>query len=309
MYIDRHILIRYFSNECSEQEKEYVRQWLESDNTHKKQFINERIRFDASLIVDEEKITLPETIKRTNTFNMLKIASIVLLLIGSSYLFGLYNNRQPTVITQTIHVPVSNRISVTLPDGTLVWLNSNTTLTYPNVFTDKQRIVELNGEAYFDVTKNDEKSFIVKTNKYNIEVLGTTFNVDAYAGKPSFSTALFTGKLKLYRSDEDAGLILNHGETAELIDNQLKISRTETEIYRWRDGLIVIEDKSFVEIMQLFEKYYGHEIIIQNNKVKDLGYHGKLRIADGIDHALRVLQNDFRFSYKRDEDTNSIYIY
>lgn len=309
MNIDRHILIRYFSNECSEQEKEDVRQWLESDNTHKKQFIHERIRFDASLIVDEEKITTPETIKKTKTFNILKIASIVLLLIGSGYLFGLYNNRQPTVITQTIHVPVSNRISVTLPDGTLVWLNSNTTLTYPNVFTDKQRIVELNGEAYFDVMKNDQKSFIVKTNKYNIEVLGTTFNIDAYAGKPSFSTALFTGKLKLYRNDEDESLILNQGETAELIDNQLKISRTETEIYRWRDGLIVIEDKSFVEIMQLFEKYFGHEIIIQNKKVKDLGYHGKLRIADGIEHALRVLQNDFRFSYKRDEDTNCIYIY
>lgn len=309
MKIDRHILIRYFSNECSDEEKEDIRQWLESDNTHKKQFIHERIRFDASLIVDEEKIIPAGTIKRTYTLNILKIASAILLLIGSGYLFSLYNNRQPAIITQTIHVPVSNRISITLPDGTLVWLNSNTTLTYPNVFTEKQRIVELNGEAYFDVVKNDEKSFIVKTDKYDIEVLGTTFNVEAYAGKPIFSTALFTGKLKLYRNSENESLFLYQGETAELIGDHLKVSRAETEIYRWRDGLIVIENKSFVEIMQLFEKYFGHEIIIQNNKVKDLGYQGKLRIADGIDHALRVLQNDFRFRYKRDEETNSIYIY
>jgi len=309
MNIDRHILIRYFSGECSDKEKEYIHQWLKSDKTHEKQFIRERIRFDASLIADEEKIISIPAAKRNLILNILKTAAAILILVGSSYLFSLYSTKQPEVVTQTIHVPTGNRISITLPDNTLVWLNSNTILKYPSVFSDKERIVELNGEAYFEVAANKQKAFIVKTDKYNVEVLGTAFNIDAYADKPFFSTALFMGKVKLYQKQEEDAIILSPGEVAELIDNRINISRIASEIYRWRDGLIIIEDKSFVEIMQLFEKYFGHEIIIQNTKVKDLGYHGKLRIADGIDHALRVLQNDFRFSYKRDEDMNRIYIY
>lgn len=309
MKIDRNILIRYFSGESSENEKKAIEQWLESDETHKSQFISERIRFDASLIIDEEKITALQTTKINLTKNILKIAAAILLMIGCSYLFSLYNSPQTDVITQTIHVPFSNRISITLPDGTLVWLNSNTTLKYPSAFTDKQRVVELNGEAYFEVTKNKDKAFVVKTNKYNIEVLGTTFDVEAYANKPTFTTTLFTGKIKLYHEDKKQTLVLNEGEVAELIDNDLKVFQNKSNSYRWRDGIIIIEDKSFGEIMELFEKYYGYEIIIKNDKVKERGYQGKLLIADGIDHALRVLQNDFMFSYKRDKDMTRIYIY
>ena len=308
MKIDRNILIRYFSGESSDTEKKAIEQWLEKDEKNKSQFISERIRFDASLIIDEEKLTAYQTTRTSLVRNILKIAAAVLVLIGSGYLFSLYNNRQD-VITQTIHVPFSNRISITLPDGTLVWLNSNTTLKYPSAFTDKQRIVELDGEAYFEVTENKDKAFIVKTNKYNIEVLGTTFDVEAYANKPTFTATLFSGKIKLYQDEKKERVFLNHGEVAELVDNQLLISKNKSEIYRWRDGVIIIEDKSFGEIMELFEKYFGYEIIIKNNKVKERGYRGKLRIADGIDHALKVLQNDFMFRYKRDEDTSKIYIY
>jgi ferric-dicitrate binding protein FerR (iron transport regulator) len=311
MEIDRNILVRYFLEECSESEKEAIRQWLESDEAHKKLFINERIRFDASLVVDEDELTFdaPSRAKQ-HVLTALKVAAAILLLIGSSYFFSLYQHKQPEIVMQQIHVPAGNRTSLTLPDGTLVWLNSNTTLTYPNIFPDNERVVELNGEAYFEVAKSKHKPFIAKTHKYNVEVLGTTFNLEAYDDKPDFVTTLFTGKVKLYdEQHKDEALFLNAGETAALADNSLIVSTTETESYRWRDGLIVIEDKSFEEIMRLFEKYFDHHIIIKNEKVKRLGYHGKLRIADGVDHGLRVLQKDFRFTYKRDEDTKIITIY
>lgn len=311
MNIDRNILTRYFQGECSEWEKEAIRIWLESDESHKKQFIRERIRFDASVIVDEDKISSSSTTKvKIFLWNTLKVASAILILIGSSYFFNLSLSDKPNNLLQSIYVPPGSRTSVTLPDGSLVWLNSNTSFKYPTTFASENRVVELDGEAYFEVTKNEGKSFIVKTNKYNVEVLGTTFNVEAYANEASFKTGLFNGKVKLYKEQqENKSLYLKPGEAAELIGDALQVSSANQNSFRWKDGLIILEDKSFTEIMRLFEKYYDVQIIIKNDKTKELGYKGKLRISDGIDHALRVLQKDFRFTFKREEDTNIIYIY
>lgn len=311
MNIDRNILTRYFQGECSEWEKEAIRIWLESDESHKKQFIRERIRFDASVIVDEDKISSSSTTKvKIFLWNTLKVASAILILIGSSYFFNLSQSDKPNNLLQSIYVPPGSRTSVTLPDGSLVWLNSNTSFKYPTTFASENRVVELDGEAYFEVMKNEGKSFIVKTNKYNVEVLGTTFNVEAYANEASFKTGLFTGKVKLYKEQqENESLYLKPGEAAELIGDALQVSSANQNSFRWKDGLIILEDKSFTEIMHLFEKYYDVQIIIKNDKTKELGYKGKLRISDGIDHALRVLQKDFRFTFKREEDTNIIYIY
>jgi len=309
MEIDRHILIRYFSGECSGEEKEYIRQWLEYDEAHKKQFIHERIRFDASVIVDEDQVLVSSKPVKPIYWNLLKIASAILLLIGCSYLFSIYQVDKLNLSSQQIYVPPGSRTSLTLPDGTSVWLNANTKLNYPNLFSKKQRIVELDGEAFFEVAEDREKPFIVKTSKYNVEVLGTSFNLEAYSNQSDFEMALFTGKVKIYKeTNKDLPLYLNAGNTASLVDGQLVLSATNFNNYRWREGLIVIEGESFDQIMQLFEKYFDLQIIIQNNQVKNLGYRGKLRIADGVDHALRVLQNDFHFTYKREENTNIIYI-
>lgn len=310
--IDRHLLVRYFLGQSTEEEKEAIRQWLESDEAHKKYFVRERIRFDASIVGGENEI------QSNNRFRIhpilrksLQIAATILLLVGSTFLYDSYRMEQLSHTFQSVRVPAGNRTNITLPDGTEVWLNANTSLRYPVAFSRNSREVILDGEAYFDVTKS-KKPFVVKTDKYNVEVLGTTFDVEAYSGNQVFKTALFTGKVKLYSKNGAAtdALYLNPGQTAQQVGNTLQVSATtEINTYRWREGLIYIEDKSFGEIMLVFEKYYNVQINIENNKLKTLGYRGKLRVADGVDHALRVLQNDFPFTYKRDEETNIIYIY
>ena len=175
-------------------------------------------------------------------------------------------------------------------------------------FSDKNREIQLDGEGYFEVAK-DKKPFIVKTSKYDVEVLGTTFNVEAYKDKSGFRTMLYEGKVKLYNTNDPKAIYLSPGQTAELMGESLRVvPTTEPNSYRWKDGLIYIEDKSFNAIMGLFEKFYDVRIVVNNKAVQDLGYRGKLRISDGVDHALRVLQNDFPFKYKRDEERNIIYI-
>lgn len=286
---------------------------MESSEAHRQMFVRERIRFDASVVMSETDLPVqPPTRAKNVAFTLLKAVAVILLLIGSSYLFSLYlqHSRPAKTVVQSLYVPPGNRAFLTLPDSSSVWLNSNSTLRYPGAFDGRTRSVELDGEAYFDVVKRDGQPFVVKTGKYLVEATGTAFNVDAYAGKPGFSTALFSGKVKLYRETGDgAPLDLHPGEMAALTDGSLQVLPLKTNPSSWRDGLIVIEDHTFEEIMRMFEKYFNQQIIIENDRVKTQSYRGKLRIADGVDHALRVLQNDFRFTYKRDEDLNTILIY
>lgn len=313
--IDQHILVRYFLKQASEEEKEAIRQWIESSEDNRRHFIRERIRFDASILVD--KTMVEPSVKRTSGKHYrihpllgwsLKVAASILILLGSFYLYDNYRIAQLSQTLQCIYVPAGNRTNIQLPDGTSVWLNANTTFRYPLAFAGHSREIQLDGEAYFEVAK-DKKPFIVKTSKYNVEVLGTTFNVEAYKDKSNFRTMLYEGKVKLYNTKNPKAVYLSPGQTAELVGESLQvISTTDPNSYRWKDGLIYIEDKSFNEIMGLFEKFYDIQIVINNQAVQDLGYRGKLRISDGVDHALRVLQNDFPFKYKRDEEKNIIYI-
>lgn len=309
MNIDHHILIRYFLGQASEEEKEFIHQWIESDEANRTQFIRERIRFDASILIDKPA-SLEKRRRQIPPFLSwsLKIAASVLLLLGSFYVYDNYRMARLSQTFQCVSVPAGNRTNIQLPDGTNVWLNANTSLRYPMAFSNTNREIQLDGEAYFEVAK-DKKPFIVKTDKYDVEVLGTVFNVEAYRSKPQFRTSLYEGKVKIYNSRQPKAVFLSPGQTAELVGKVLQVAPTkEVNSYRWKDGLIYIEDKSFDAIMTLFEKFYDVRIVINNQAVKDLGYRGKLRISDGVDHALRVLQNDFPFKYKRDEERNIIYI-
>ncbi|MDR0394201.1 MAG: FecR domain-containing protein [Tannerella sp.] len=308
MEMDRHILNRYFAGESPEEEKEHIHLWLQSDGAHRKQFIRERIRFDATLVADEHADSSVGA-KRRRMWSILRAASVILLLIGCSHFYSTYRISRLGQPVQNAYVPPGSRTSLTLAEGSAVWLNSNTTLKYPGLFPSEERIVELNGEGFFDIAADPGKPFVIHTDKYSLEVLGTSFNLESYASSASFEMALFTGKVKLFKNEEGGDtLYLNAGETATLVNDRLVVSATNFNKYRWKEGIIVIEDNSFEEIMQLFEKYFDLQILIRTDKVKKLGYWGKFRMVDGIDHALRVLQNDFRFSYKREELSNIIFI-
>ena len=309
MRINQDILVRYFLGQASEEEKERIHQWIEADEANRKRFIRERIRFDATILADR-----PSS-RRTKQTRMpayvrwsLRIAAVVVSLLLIGYVYERQRVSRMARTFQCVHVPAGNRTNLRLSDGTNVWLNANTTLRYPAVFSEREREIQLDGEAYFEVAKG-EKPFIVRTDKYCVEVLGTTFDVEAYADETGFRTTLYEGSVQLQAAGASEKVVLHPGETAELVGGNLQVSPTKDKnAYRWKDGLIYIEDQSFEAIMEMFEKFYDVRIVINNPKVKALGYQGKLRIADGIDHALRVLQNDFPFRYKRDEESNTIII-
>ena len=184
-------------------------------------------------------------------------------------------------------------------------------MLYPAVFDGPVRQVTIDGEAYFDVKKDEKKPFVVETNKCNMEVLGTKFNVDSYSEKEDFEVALMEGSVKVVsRRKANEALVLKPDNKVSLqMDGTLKIAPVDDyDLYRWKEGLICFKNKSFLSIMKELEEYFGTQIKVENKNVLKHSFTGKFRQSDGLDYALRVLQKDIAFVYERDDEHQIIYI-
>ena len=211
---------------------------------------------------------------------------------------------------QSIYVPTGQRVNITLSDGTNVWLNARTKIVYPAVFDKSVRQVAVDGEAYFDVAKDKKRPFIVETGKCNMEVLGTKFNVEAYSARKIFETSLMEGKVKVKLPHDDKNsVVLVPNQKTTLIDGRLVVSKIDDyNVYRWKEGLYCFRNKPFADIIKDLEKYYDLSIQMDKKEIAKVALTGKFRISDGLDYALRVLQNDVAFTYQRNRDNDVIHI-
>lgn len=310
--MEKEKLHRFFAGATSIEEGMAIRVWMEASEENKRTFYKERKLFDALMLHDDQDTDNRVRTKRTPKIILqwLKVAAIITLALTSNYLYQEYKASREVIAMNTVSVPAGQRTNITLPDGTNVWLNARTTLQYPATFNKKQRTVLLKGEAYFDVTKNKKVPFVVRTDRYDIEVLGTQFDVDAYPGQKDFETTLMKGSVKI-TSQQSPGqtVTLRPEHKVSVKDGQLEVTKVEDfNPYRWKEGLICFKDEPFRSIMKDFEKYYGIRVIINNQDVLQYSYNGKFRQADGVDYALRVLQRDIHFKYEKDNDEQIIYI-
>ncbi|HBB00457.1 MAG TPA: anti-sigma factor [Porphyromonadaceae bacterium] len=304
--MDKELIYRFFEGKTSYQEEKQIKQWIESSDDHYALFLQERKMYDALLLTDttaslkrKKNIILP--------YYVAGIAAAILLalIIGGVYLYTLTDKNEQY---NTIFVPAGQRINLILSDNTNLWLNANTTFRYPTKFSKETRTVYLDGEAYFEVSKNERKPFVVKTDEGDIHVTGTSFNVEAYAKYNTFETSLFEGGVDIY--NEGIKLTsLKPNEKATVQNNNLVISEIiNTDKYLWRQGLIAFNDTKLDEILLSLEKYFDVNIYINSKNLPQHTYTGKFRQSDGIDYALRVLQKSIHFNYVRDDNTGKIYI-
>lgn len=314
--MNKETLYRFFEGTASFEEEEQVRAWIEVSPENGHAFMKERKLFDAILLLGEDN-KLSEKRKAhilhlsSLRTELLKIVAVVAITLGIGYIYLQQIPSTGLTAMQTIYVPAGQRINITLPDGTNVWLNARTTIQYPISFNSDKRKIILDGEAYFDVAKNKKIPFIVHTDKYEVEVTGTKFNVEAYADKDEFEATLMEGQVKIASNTNQSQVItLAPDSKAYLKDGKLAVAPVDDyNPYRWKDGLICFKNESFTSIMKEFEKYYGINIYVNNNNnVLKYFYTGKFRQTDGIDYALRVLQKDIRFEYRRDDENHMIFI-
>lgn len=307
----RETLFRFFRNETRQEENFAIQEWAESSDEARRTLLAERRLFDAINLqpdppVRTQPVRRPVFMHRIAA-RVLRTAAAVALAVGAGYLLA-RSEPQPAGY-HTVTVEAGQRARITLADGSAVWLNAETTMRYPTDFNTGSRIVELDGEGYFEVARNERSPFIVRTAKADIEVLGTRFNVEAYASEDLFATALFEGSVRLSTPDGAYVARLAPDQKAELTDSGFRLTALDdNNPYLWRDGIIYFNNASFGEIMEKFSRCFGVEIVVRNERVAERKYTGKFRQLDGLDYALEVLDRDVSFKVAADREHHRIII-
>lgn len=305
-------LYKYIKGNITKEDRKKVLRWLEADETHIREYLSLRRLHDLETWNIEKPETRHKREKRSLslrkiTVEFLKIASVLITGILLTYFF-LYNDPL-TEQLQTIYVPSGQRSEIILNDGTKVWLNSGTTVTFPVHFSRRSREVTLNGEAYFKVEKDEKKPFIVHTENHKIQVLGTEFNVISYHGKNNLETALLEGNIEVSSNNDDTKYLLSKNETLSFKNGMFtKGNINDYNYFKWREGLICFEKENLGSLFAKLELYYDIRIVNKNKSLTEGAYTGKFRIRDGVEHVLRVLQLKHQFKYTKDDETNIIVI-
>ena len=186
------------------------------------------------------------------------------------------------VVYNKLEVPRGGECMIKLDDGTKVWVNAETKLKYPVTFVGDRREVVLEGEAFFDVAKN-EKPFIVKTSFGDVRVLGTAFGISAYASEPESYTTLVRGKVSVEREGIKPVVILPGEQVVTSKDGKMIKQQVDVEEFvGWKDGIYVFKEKSLGEIMKTLERWYNISVDFQEKSLVDLPFTGNLKRYDDI---------------------------
>lgn len=191
----------------------------------------------------------------------------------------------------TLSVPRGGQYKLQLPDGTDVWLNSASSITYPTAFTGRERIVEITGEAYFEVAKMKQKPFRVKSaNGSEIEVLGTHFNVNAYADEPSVIATLLEGSIRFSKANKH--YLIKPGQQARLnkageIDI---ISNANIDaVTAWRNGYFYFDGTDLQTVMRQIARWYDVTVTYEG-KVPDMKFSGEISKSNNASLVLKMLE-------------------
>lgn len=298
--------------------------------------------------IKAQEVTEPSTIVSPAKNGVIRYlwrsAAAIILIAGCSYLFYSKMTTSGREIANTApkawqnkNTVVREKSTIVLVDGTRVTLNSQSSLRYPTSFTGKTREVYLSGEAFFDVHKDHEHPFIIHTEKMNIKVLGTAFNVKSYPNEPSSETTLIRGAIEVTLDDRPSDriilkpsekLIVKKGSFTTVHKKQDKLSPATdssegpqyvltsfTRLHQdgsavletsWTQNKLIFRDENFADLAMRMERWYGVEIKFKNDDMKKFRFTGtyeKETITQALD-ALRITE-DFHYKVKN----SAIYIY
>lgn len=255
----------------------------------KMQKIDERKAYQkiSTQLFSRKKISLFSIIQR--------IAAILLLpviIISAYYIFSEKTSRkQFATVYNTAETPLGMRSSLILPDGTKVWLNAGSKLSYPVLFSDKLRAVSLEGEAYFEVKKDKKWPFLVHSGNMNIVVSGTTFNCNAYPENDEIQTILVEGQVTV--ANESVTV------TKELLPNELAIfSKSNQQISKikinpekyiaWKSGKLMFREDKMNLVVEKLQRWYNVEFEIKDKEIADYIYTATF-IDESLDQVLKML--------------------
>ncbi len=211
--------------------------------------------------------------------------------------------------TQTIYVPRGGEYKLLLSDGTQVYLNSDSELTFPCSFVGGKREVKLVGEAYFDV-KKDSKPFIVNTNELSIEVLGTSFNVNSYNSNSSVHTTLVNGSIKVHLHGKNDKIILepDNNLTLDKISSEFVVKQVNTAIYTsWVKGEFIFRNQLLKDIFSQLARWYDFSIKYEDPTIENMRFTGSVEKAKPLTYLLDQIKAVTDIQYKSEGDKIVLY--
>lgn len=304
--MDKELLHKVFDREASEEELSAVYRWANENEANKALYLRERALYDCIELNLDEREVRHRGGKRDFSAIWLVFATAAacaLIVVSLSFFQKAGQNDPPLV--QSVSTGPGQSAEITLPDGSTVCLNSLSTLTYPSDFHDKARVVTLEGEGFFDVTKSG-RQFIVKTRYGEILVMGTQFNVEAY-DDDEFVTSLLSGSVQV--SCPDTSLVLEPNEMVFFQDGKLmRQDIVDHSHLRWREGLICFFDENFLDIAKTLERTYGYDFVFRSDRKYRTRFSGKFYRNDNVTNILKILQTAIDFDFDIDDDHRVIII-
>lgn len=204
-----------------------------------------------------------------------------------------------SVGSNTLVVPKGEYYNITLPDGTKVWVNAMSKLKFPERFGDSERLVELEGEAFFDVAREEDRPFIVVSNKIHIKVLGTSFNVNSY-NTNYIRTSLVTGSVMI-NSDKGDSQVLKPGERADFTKGVLSIKKADLKReMAWKNGEFFFREENIVNVMNEISRWYDIDVTFAGDIDFESSYSGNVGRHEPLPKVLEVLSfvGELSFSIK-----------
>lgn len=312
------ILSRILTGEANDAEKEEFYRGLGESKVEEELFYEVKSLWLKSSVqknnteVDAEFNILWNRIKQPSRRNSYFIgqriiryaAMIVFVLIigGLSGYFISINNLQYADLAKQKNSALKGSVSIMeLADGTKIWLNSGSQLTYRVDHKSKQRLAELTGEGYFEIAHQADFPFLVKAGNIVIKDLGTTFNIKAYPGDKTIETSLLEGKADILSSEGNLLAELKPGENATYLTENNRITIKPIVgivLSAWRDGKFVIRDQRLADIFTELGRWYDVDFRIESQKIRDFRYTGTIKKTTTAQHILKMLKLTAKFNYR-----------
>ena len=313
----KNLIINHLEDDIRDKDLVMLLDWLDEDPANRKFFFGIKDIWDArrgghvSLPARPlwKKVLLPagETYRiprwRRLAIHIGKYAAMIAITVAVTVLL-----QKKQVVTKEVayhQVMVQNGKQsqlIVLSDGTRVWINASSSLKYPASFDPAQRTVWLDGEAYFEVAENEAHPFVVRTGVMDVKVLGTHFNVTAYASDPKITTTLVEGKVELWTVHNKTAYAttLEPGQQAVYLkdENRIVLRKVEPALYTaWKDGYYKFDNTSFGEIAERLEKMYHVKITFADESLGQIPYTGTFVQEQSIREVLEIIRSVKPFRY------------
>lgn len=320
------LLIRYLIHRCTTEEIREIDEWISADQANADWLfemeriwgLKDELRFSDKKEIEEaynrfisaleKKEMKQENHKHFFALSWIKYAAAVVL-IGLLSMNLYFQLKDAPELMNVVEVPNGQRVSLTLSDGTKVWLNSHSKLIYPAQFSSKNRDVTLEGEGFFEVARDEKVPFTVYSDLLKIRVLGTKFNIKAYGEEPSFIT-LTEGKVEVITNDEEQKITMKPNQQVSYSKEEGLIvdKMVNTDIVKsWTLGEVAYMNKRLDEISKDLERRFNVSIEILDQNLSSEIFTCRSKETATIEQILVLLKETRKLDYKIQEDKIQIY--